>query len=328
MESILPAVAATVAVGLVCAVATSRVARRSVRWASVLAPVSVVLAMGTGILVGVQQMLLDATIPLVLLAATAPVALLVGVFVSARAQQQVSEATAALEEERREREVEAGRRELITWMSHDLRTPLAGIRAMGEALEDGVAPDPAAYHHAIVSEAARTSTMVDDLMALAGLSTGTRELVEEPVSISDVLSDVVAQLTPLAEQREVTVSGGSTGIVEVRGDGQLLARAVQNVVANAVSYTRRGSTVTAQVSREGSAVVVEVCDECGGIAQGDLARVFEAGWRGDLARTPGAAVGSGLGMPIVRSIVESHGGRASIRNEGRGCCVALRFPQG
>ena len=129
---------------------------------------------------------------------TAPVALLVGVFVSATTQARIAAATAALEEERRGREVENGRRELISWLSHDLRTPLAGIRAMGEALEDGISADPAKYHRAIVVEAERTSVMVDDIMALASLQSRTTPLTLETLSLADLTSDLVNQLAPLA----------------------------------------------------------------------------------------------------------------------------------
>mgnify|MGYP000996802257 CR=1 FL=1 len=150
--------AVTLLVGLGCTAMTLSVARRSVRWAALLSPITVVVTVGVGMLVGVRLMLIESVgVPLLLLAATVPAALLAGVLVALRSQRVIAEAAAALEQERRRREVEQGRRELIAWLSHDLRTPLAGIRAMGEALEDGIAPDPASYHRAIVAEAERGS---------------------------------------------------------------------------------------------------------------------------------------------------------------------------
>lgn len=331
MLPVLEALAAALAVGVIGAVATLLVARRSLRAAAVLGPVTVVLAMGAGLLVGVQLMLLDAGVPLLILAVTAPIALAVGILISVRTQRQVAAATAELERERLERQAERSRRELIAGMSHDLRTPLAGIRAMAEALQDGVAPDPARYHRAIIAEANRTSGMVDDLLALASLSAGTRTAANEVVSLGDLLSDLVAHLEPLARRREVTVVGSAAGPVEVRGDAGLLARAVQNLLVNALTYTRSGTTVRAQArvvagpSGERRAEVT-VQDACGGIPEAELPRLFDTGWRGDAARTPGAAVGSGLGLPIVAMIAELHGGAVSIRNVGPGCCARLDLP--
>lgn len=326
IDAILLALGATVAVGLIGAATTSAVTRRWPMIGAALAPVWVVLAMGAGLLVGVQQMLLDATIPLLILAATAPVALVVGMFTSVRTQQQIAQATAAFEAERRIREVEEGRRELIAGLSHDLRTPLAGIRAMAEALEDGVAPDPAAHRRAIVREATRTSSMVDDLLALASLDAGARDLVREPVSLGDTVSDLIAHLQPLADRRGVRIVGDVQGPCEVQGDASLLPRAVQNILVNAVAYTQEDSEVRVTVVGEASSVTVEVVDACGGIPDEQLAHAFEAGWRGDAARTPGAAVGSGLGLTIVKTVATSHGGDVTLDNVPGGCRCTLTIP--
>lgn len=326
IASLLAAVSATLLVGACCIVLTSWVAKHSLRWASLLGPASVALAIGAGLAVGVQQMLVDSKLPLFVLASTAPIALLVGMFLANQTQQQVAETSAALEKERSRREIEQTRRELIAWMSHDIRTPLAGIRAMGEALEDAVAPDPAAYISSIVSATKRASSMVDDLMALAALSSGSLDLAKEPVSMGDVLSDLAAQLAELAAQRGVTVKGQVIGVTEVNGDPRLLARAVQNALVNAVNYTDAGSSVSARAWSSEKHVIVEIRDQCGGISPEELPRLFEAGWRGDSARTPSAAVGSGLGLPIVRNIVEAHDGKVNIENADGGCLLTIFLP--
>ncbi|MDO5067216.1 MAG: HAMP domain-containing sensor histidine kinase [Propionibacteriaceae bacterium] len=318
----------TLVVGLLCAALTSQVARRSVRWAALLSPIAVVVTIGVGLLVGVRLMLIDSVrVPLLLLAATVPAALLAGVLVSLRSQRVIMAAAAELERERRQREVEQGRRELIAWLSHDLRTPLAGIRAMAEALEDGIAPDPTSYHRSIVAESERTAAMVDDVLALAGLQSGSMEMSTESVVIGDLASDLVGQLTPLALQRQVRLSGSVTGTAsDVVGDPGLLARALQNVVGNAIAYTRPGSDVVVEVVAADS-VRVRVLDGCGGLNDEELAQVFSAGWRGDQARTPGSSSGNGLGLPIVRTIVAAHGGRVTMRNEGPGCVVEIDLPR-
>lgn len=328
-EHLLTVVAVTLVVGLACTALTSTVARRSVRWASLLSPLAAVVTIGIGLLVGVQLMLIEsAGVPLLLLAATAPAALLTGVLVSLRSQRAIALASAALERERRHREVEQGRRELIAWMSHDLRTPLAGIRAMAEALEDGIAPDPVAYHRAIAAEAKRTAGMVDDVLALAGLQSGSLELGSETIAVSDLVSDLVANLAPLAAQRGVVLTGSAEGETsDVTGDPGLLARALQNVVGNAIAYTRSGAEVAVTVSVDDGVVRVEVSDSCGGLSDEELTKMFDAGWRGDQARTPDGASGNGLGLPIVRTIVAAHLGSVQIRNKPPGCVVTIELPR-
>ena len=321
--------AVTLLVGVGCIVLTLSVARRSVRWAALLSPITVVVTVGVGMLVGVRLMLIESVgVPLLLLAATVPAALAAGALVALRSQRAIAEAAAALEQERRRREVEQGRRELIAWLSHDLRTPLAGIRAMGEALEDGIAPDPASYHRAIVVEAERTAAMVDDVLALAGLQSGTLELNSETVTVSDLVSDLVGNLTSLALRRDVRLTGSVTGgSSDVTGDAGLLSRALQNIIGNAIAYTRPGTEVTVIVSGDDSAVRVQVFDGCGGLSPEALEKSFTAGWRGDQARTPGTGSGNGLGLPIVRTIVAAHQGTVNLRNRPPGCEVTIDLPR-
>ncbi|MDO5093541.1 MAG: HAMP domain-containing sensor histidine kinase [Propionibacteriaceae bacterium] len=328
-EQLLIVAAVTLLAGLMCVALTTTLARCSVRWAVLLSPLAAVVSIGAGLLVGVRLMLIGSIgVPLLLLAATAPVALLAGVLVSLRSQRVIAQASAAVERERRRREVEQGRRELITWMSHDLRTPLAGIRAMAEALEDGIAPDPGVYHRNIVAETTRTAAMVDDMLALAGLQSGTLELDSDTVAVSDLVSDLVGQLTPLARQRDVTLTGSATGgSSDVLGDVGLLGRALQNVVGNAIAYTRPGTEVAVEVAADDQRVTVTVRDGCGGLSDDDLTQAFTAGWRGDQARTPGASSGSGLGLPIVRTIVTAHGGSVELRNQPPGCVAILKLPR-
>lgn len=325
IEPVLWAVGATIAVGILGMLVTIAVARRSLRWAAVLGPITVLLAVAAGMLVGVDQMLVDAQVPMVMLLATAPVALAVGVVISMSTQRRAAESASALERERSARELEQGRRELMAGMSHDLRTPLAGIRAMAEALEDGIVADPREYYRAIADEAQRTSGIVDDLLALTRLSSGSAESVAEPVSVGDALSDLVAHLAPLAKQRDVRVTGSVDGAVEVVGDAGLISRALQNVLVNAIAYTQPGTTVRARAFVADGHAVVEVRDGCGGLRDEELARVFDTGWRGDAARTPGALAGTGLGLPIVQMVMDLHGGAVTVENAGDGCLVRLGF---
>lgn len=328
-HSLLAAFAVTVAVGLLGAVATLRLARHSVRWAVLLSPVVVVLAMAAGLLVGVQRMLVSSTgVLIAILGAVAPVAIIIGAVVSGRVRRQVSRSEARLAAEQRRRAVEDSRRELITWMSHDLRTPLAGITAMAEALQDGVAADPPAYYRRITAAAERTSGMVSDLMALASLQSAESTLQREPVVIADITSDLIEQMQPLARARDVVLDGHAAALsAEVDGDAMLLSRAIQNIMANAISYTRPGTTVTVTVHSTGEAVTVAVSDACGGLSTTEVNRMFDPGWRGDAARTDGASAGSGFGMAIVDTIVAAHNGTVAVANRGTGCEVTISLPQ-
>lgn len=326
IASIITSLVAALVVGALGTVVTIWVGRRAPRWAAVLGPVTVVLAMGAGLLVGVHLMVVDSRVPALILAVTAPVALVVGIVTSVRTQQQVASATRALAAERHAREAEAGRRALIAGLSHDLRTPLAGIRAMAEALEDSVAPDASAYHRAMVAETERTSAMVDDLLAMASLSSGGRDRVRDVVSLDDALSDLVAHLTPMAAARGVRIEGDVDGAVDVPGDPGLIVRALQNLLVNAINYTRPSTVVTARAGVGEGWAEVSVTDHCGGIPETELAHVFEAGWRGDAARTPGVAVGSGLGLPIVATIAEMHAGTIEVTTVADGCRAVLRLP--
>ena len=323
---LLLAVGSALAVGLIGMAATAWLSRRSLRWATIAGPITVVAAIAAGTLVGVNQMLFDAKVPLLILAVTAPVALAVGAVTAIRTQRSVAEATRDLERERATVLLERSRREVLAGMSHDLRTPLAGIRAMAEALEDGIAADPAAYYTAIGAEAQRTSRMVDDLLALTQLSHGSLAASLEPVSVSDALSDVLSHLEPIAERRGVRLNGVFDGSAEIQGDAGLITRALQNVVGNAIAYTLDDTDVKVSVRSTGNSVEVRVVDECGGLREDELARLFDAGWRGDEARTPSAAVGSGLGLPIVAMVMELHGGSATVQNTANGCETVLRFP--
>ena len=239
----------------------------------------------------------------------------------------------------RERSLEASRRELIAWISHDLRTPLAGLRAMAEALEDGVADDPGRYHSRIRTEVDRLTGMVDDLFELSRIQAGALTLSLSRVSVYDLVGDAIAGAYPLARERGVRLVGDRVAPAPVEVDSREITRVLGNLLINAIRSTPVDGTVAVAARHENQEVVVSVTDGCGGISEQDLARVFETGWRGGSARTPrspatGSAgavqhhgdTGAGLGLAIVRGIVEAHAGRASVRNVHGGCCFEIALP--
>jgi signal transduction histidine kinase len=269
--------------------------------------------------------------------------------------RELNATSAKLAESReRERALERSRRELVAWVSHDLRTPLAGLRAMAEALEDGVAPDPARYHVMMRQAADRLAGMVDDLFELSRIHAGALKLTLESVALADLVDGALAEGQPLAKARGIELSGVVTTPATVRGDVRELSRALSNLVVNAIRHTPADGTVRIEASEivpaargsegEGPAdglgafggqaaqpqVLLAVTDACGGIPEEDLERVFDVAWRGTQARTPEAdspvGAGAGLGLAIVRGIAEAHSGDVTVGNVAGGCRFEMHLP--
>ncbi|GAA0397533.1 HAMP domain-containing sensor histidine kinase [Microbispora corallina] len=229
----------------------------------------------------------------------------------------------------RERALESARRELVAWVSHDLRTPLAGLRAMTEALEDGVVDDPGTvrrYHAQMRLEVDRLSGMVDDLFELSRIHAGSLKLSRGRVGLGDLLADALAGVEPLARAKRVRLLGEADPGLPVDVDADELARAVRNLVVNAIRHTPADGTVSVRATADGETATVSVLDCCGGIPEEDLPRVFEVAFRGEAARTPGQGGGAGLGLAIARGIVEAHEGEIGVVNEGPGCRFDIRIP--
>ncbi|WP_200308693.1 sensor histidine kinase [Streptomyces adelaidensis] len=224
----------------------------------------------------------------------------------------------------RERALESSRRELVAWISHDLRTPLAGLRAMAEALEDGVAADPDRYLRQIRTEVERLNDMVGDLFELSRIHAGALALSPSRMSAYDLVGDALAGVYPLAHEHGVRLVGDRVEPVPVEVDGKEMSRVLGNLLVNAIRRTPADGTVMVAAERVPDGVVLSVTDGCGGIPEEDLPRVFDTGWRGTHARTPPA--GAGLGLAIVRGIVEAHRGSTTVRNIPGGCRFEVVLP--
>jgi signal transduction histidine kinase len=243
--------------------------------------------------------------------------------------------------ESREREaaVENSRRELVSWISHDLRTPLASMRAMAEALEDGMASDVSGYYRKIISQTDQMAVMVNDLLELSKIQAGTLRLKAEPLDLYDLASDAIADLAPLAARRQMRLDGGGVRECLAFADGPSLGRAVRNVVLNAILYSKPGTGVTVEVTREGEDAVVTVTDGCGGIAPEDIPHLFDTGWQKNPSRgrSGGAGLsgtepeaagysGAGIGLSMVAGIIRAHEGSVTVENVDGGCRFSLRLP--
>ncbi|MBP0452667.1 MULTISPECIES: sensor histidine kinase KdpD [unclassified Kitasatospora] len=251
----------------------------------------------------------------------------------AQLSEELAATSARLAESRaRAQALDASRRELIAWISHDLRTPLAGLRAMAEALEDGVVDEPGHYLKRIRTEVERLTGMVDDLFELSRIQAGALSLSVSRVSVYDLVDDALAGAHPLARQRGVRLEGRQVAAEPVEVDSREITRVLGNLLVNAIRSTPEDGVVAVSARREVDEVVLSVTDGCGGIPEQDLSRVFETGWRGSTARTPrrdpgeGGDSGAGLGLAIVRGIVEAHAGRARVHNVTGGCCFEIALP--
>ncbi|KZB87415.1 sensor histidine kinase [Amycolatopsis regifaucium] len=256
---------------------------------------------------------------------TVPAALVLGRLIARRSVWE-------REARERERAAEASRRELVAWISHDLRSPLAGIQAMAEAVADGVVADSGEitdYARRISGETTRLSGMVGDLFELSRITAGALELTMAAVPLRDVVSDAVAAQAPLAGRKRVRMVEQADAWPVVSGSDPELARIVRNLVSNAVRHTPPDGTVAVQLGIDGGEALLAVDDGCGGIPDDEIGRVFDVAFRGTRARTPergGLASGGGLGLAIAKGLVEAHRGRIGVRNHGPGCRFEVRLP--
>jgi signal transduction histidine kinase len=230
----------------------------------------------------------------------------------------------------REARLEDSRRELVAWVSHDLRTPLAGLRAMTEALEDGMAEDPSRYHRQMRSEVDRMVRMVDDLFELSRIHAGVLQVSLQSVDLGDIVSEAIAGADPVARAAGVRLGGMVEPGAMVNADPAGLSRVVANLVTNAIRHTPTDGVVEITGRMVDDAVELSVSDACGGIPDEDLHRVFDVAWRGSSARTPEVdqqhGTGAGLGLAIVKGIVEAHHGVVQVINESPGCRFLVRLP--
>jgi signal transduction histidine kinase len=237
-----------------------------------------------------------------------------------------------------QRALEATRRDLVAWASHDLRTPLASLRAMLDALAEGVVTDPdtvARYLQQSQTEIGRMSMLIDDLFELAQMDAGNLVLRGELSSLSDLISDTLEGFGARASGRQIELSGAVDPQVDpVWMAPDKIGRVLRNLVENAMRHTPAGGRVVVHASLAGSSVQVTVQDTGEGIRAEDLPRVFDRFFRGDAARSRDQArealqsSGAGLGLAIAKGLVEAHGGQIGIESQpGKGTTVTFTLPR-
>jgi signal transduction histidine kinase len=219
--------------------------------------------------------------------------------------------------DRKQRELESLRRDLIAWVSHDLQTPLSSMRAMVEALADGVVSDletERRYLATLQKEIRELSALIDDLFQMAQLDAGGLALDCELSSMTDLLSDTFESFSALASQRGIDLVFAPTpGVDVITMDTRRIGRVLNNLIGNAIHHTPKGGRVWVTAGRVSGGVRVEVADSGEGIPAEDLPYVFDRFYRGEKSRNR-ATGGAGLGLAIARGIVEAHGGTIAVES--------------
>jgi signal transduction histidine kinase len=225
------------------------------------------------------------------------------------------------------RHLDATRRDFVANASHELKTPIASIRAAAETLRDGAIDDPPAaarFTEQLEREAQRLSRIVSDLLDLSRLEGGS-ELLDR-VRIDAVTRDEAERLDDRAIDAEITLTVDASPVPPILGSGRDLALLVRNLVDNAIRYTPVGGSVDVSVGSDGSDIILRVADTGIGIPSRDIPRIFERFYRVDRARSRDTG-GTGLGLSIVRHITENHGGEVTVASElGQGTVFEVRLP--
>jgi len=225
------------------------------------------------------------------------------------------------------RRIDAIRRDFVANASHELKTPVASIRATAETLRDGAIDDPPAarrFTEQLERDADRLARIVSDLLDLSRLETGSDRI--DRVGLDRIASDVVERRRGEAAAAQVNLTIEADGVPEIAGSARDLSLLVGNLVDNAIHYTQAGGSVHVEVRSEPGIVVLRVRDTGIGIPQRDLPRVFERFYRVDQARSRETG-GTGLGLAIVRHVCENHGGQVDVASElGRGSAFEVRLP--
>jgi signal transduction histidine kinase len=355
----------TAAVGLLATTVLPRLARRwtTIRFTVIAVAVTSFLIAATGLIVAAEQMFIsghDLTLLLVVLgfAFVASVGFAVAVAGPlmwdldrvANAADRVGEGdltvrsgvrrgdeigrvagafdamTDALEDAADQRNLdEESRRRFFAAVGHDLRTPLASLLAAIEALEDGVAPDPARYLHSMERDVAALSALVDDLFLLSRIDSGSISIASEPVDVTELADEAIEVLRPVANRAGVTLRLEADRRTVVPGGTEAVSRALRNLIENAIRHAPPGSEVVVEV-RSATGATVRVLDQGPGFDPGFIDHAFDRFTRADDARSRDTG-GSGLGLAIARGFVDALGGEIWAE-PGPGGKVAFHLPAG
>ncbi|CDR02780.1 sensor histidine kinase [Streptomyces iranensis] len=224
-------------------------------------------------------------------------------------------------------QLEAARKDMVSDVAHELRTPLSNIRGWLEGAQDGVVPHGDLLVSSLLEEALHLQHLIDDLRDLSAADAGELRLHLAPVDIAHLLAHTATAHRAAAENAGVALRVEAPGdCPEIEADQVRLRQVLGNLVANALRHTPSGGTVSLRARPAGGEVLIEVADTGSGIAADELPHVFDRFWRADKSRSRRTG-GSGLGLSIVRKLVESHGGTVTVRSAvGGGSEFTIRLP--
>lgn len=220
------------------------------------------------------------------------------------------------------------RREFVAHASHELKSPVAGLQVLAEAVREAAKDDPSAvdgFASKIVEETDRLARLIADLLDLSRLEEA-EAAPETPVDLSEVVAGEVGAATFAAERSGTAIDSDVQPGVWVRGEKAQLGNLVRNLLENAVRYTPAGGRISVALHHDAGQAVLTVADDGIGIPLEAQSRVFERFYRVDRARTRDTG-GTGLGLAIVKHITELHGGTVTVESElGRGSTFCTRLP--
>jgi signal transduction histidine kinase len=234
--------------------------------------------------------------------------------------------------DQKQRELETLRRDLIAWVGHDLQTPLTSMRAILEALADGVVEEPEMVKRYLLTaqrDVMSLSALIDDLFQMSQLDAGGFPLDRADASLSDLVSDTLESFSQLAKQREIELEGQVESNVDpVFMDTQAIGRVFNNLISNALQHTPAGGEIKVHTRRTAAGVEVTIRDTGEGIRPQDLPHIFERFYRGDASRSRQRGTGgAGLGLAIARGIVQAHGGDIQVESQlGQGTRFTFHLP--
>ena len=220
--------------------------------------------------------------------------------------------------------IEQERSVMLSSISHDLRTPLAALRASVEAIRDGVAADPDRYLSGMERQVEALASLVDDLQLHSRLVSGTMEVQRTRLDLTELADEAMETLRPLAASRDVKLLMEAKERVTVDADGSQLGRVIRNLLENAIRHAPDDSVVLVQVGSDGLTATLRVVDEGAGFPPEFRERAFDPFTRADPARDTRTGT-AGLGLSIARGIVTAHGGTIGL-GEGPGGVVEVALP--
>jgi two-component system phosphate regulon sensor histidine kinase PhoR len=226
------------------------------------------------------------------------------------------------------RKLETVRRDFIANLSHELRTPIASLKALGETLHEGAIDQPSVARDFVGKmnvEVDRLAQMVQEMGELSRIESGEAPLQKVPVKVADVAARAAERLKSQADRAGLQIKLDiASGLPSVSADEARIEQVLVNLIHNAIKFTPPGGRVNISAKAEGDKLIVSVSDTGVGISEDDLPRVFERFYKADRARGGG---GTGLGLAIAKHVVEAHGGKIWVESvEGRGSTFSFTIP--